>query len=111
MRKKASPEKQGKIRMLKALAVCAALTAADAFCTAAGMRLEMIDEANPLLAGWMSVSPEYTGLAVFLGTAALLALLYAVSGRVSWTGGAVSGIAAVKLTVLGLHFSWILHLI
>ncbi|SMC59996.1 DUF5658 family protein [Papillibacter cinnamivorans] len=111
MGKRSKQGKQLKDRIKKAAAACAALTAADAFCTASGIRLGTIEEANPLFSGWISLSPGPAGLAAFLGTAALLALLYASRGRVSWIGGALSGIAAVKLAVLGLHFGWMLYLI
>ncbi len=87
------------------------LTLADAACTAAGMYLGVITEANPLLRGLMTAHPALTagGVCVFVG--GLLLLMYSVRAQVKWLGSALSALAVVKLAVLGMHLGWILQIV
>lgn len=84
------------------------LTAMDAVCTAAGLRLGVIAEGNPLMAAPMYAAPGITAAAVCAGTAALLALIWRLRRRVPWAGAALLGVLAVKLGVVGLHLRWII---
>lgn len=95
--------------MKRILLLIFALTILDAACTAAGLRLGAITEANPLMAT-MTAHPTLTGTAACVGTAALLLWLYSVRERVRWLGPALVGVSAVKLGVMGLHMHWILSL-
>lgn len=87
------------------------LTLSDAVCTAAGMRLGVIAEANPLLRGLMTAHPELTsaGVCVFVG--AILCIMYPVREQVRWLGSALSAVAVIKLAVLGMHLGWILQIV
>lgn len=102
--------KDGKKR-LKTAWILIALTAADCACTASGVRMGAITEANPLFLGWMSISPEYTVSLTFAGVSAMVLIVYILGSRVPWSGTALAGLAAAKLAVLGLHFGWILRLL
>lgn len=86
------------------------LTAIDSAYTAAGLRLGVIAEGNPLMAAPMYAAPGITAAAVCAGTAAMLALIWRLRRRVPWAGAALLGVAAVKLGVVGLHVYWILTL-
>lgn len=93
--------------MQKSLKLILALTAADAVCTVAGLRLGAITEGNPLLAAPMTVAPELTAAAVCAAVAGLTAWLYSVRGRAPWLGTALAFVAGIKLWVMALHFRWI----
>jgi hypothetical protein len=83
------------------------LTLTDAICTAIGMRLGVITEANPLLRDVMTASPILASMGVCLLVGALLYFLYLFRGRVKWLGPALYAVTAVKLAVLGMHFAWV----
>ncbi|SMC39447.1 DUF5658 family protein [Papillibacter cinnamivorans] len=86
------------------------ITVMDAVCTAAGIRLGVIAEGNPLMAAPMYAAPGITAAAVCAGTAALLALIWRLRRRAPWAGAALLSVLAVKLGVVGLHLYWILAL-
>ncbi len=88
-----------------------ALTAMDAACTAAGLRLGAIEERNPLLCRVMTAHPVMTGAAVCMAVTALMLWLYSVRERVRWIGPALIGVAAVKIGILALHLQWIFALL
>lgn len=91
-----------------AIVLVAALTVTDAICTAAGLRLGVISEENPLLSTCVTASPELTGVLVCGAVGVLLLWLYSVRERVRWITLPLAGVAAAKLAVLGLHFAWMI---
>lgn len=97
--------------MRKLLIAILTLTAADAACTAAGLRLGTIQEGNPLLCHVMTAHPVMTGAAVCVAVAALMLWLYSVRERVRWIGPALVGVVAVKLAVMGMHIHWIITIL
>jgi len=84
------------------------LTLLDAAFSAYGMRLGLIGEANPILRGFMERSPELSALAVFLYTAALMAVVRRLGPRCRSTVPLLYGLCGVKAAVIGLHIGWML---
>lgn len=83
------------------------LTVLDIVFTAAGLKLGVIIEANPILNYFISVSMELTFLCILAYVAAALIFMYKVSPGIYWLNPALAGLAAVKLYTVVLHVSWI----
>lgn len=97
--------------MRRLIILILALTVADAVCTAAGLSMGVISEANPILSGIFPASPVLSCAALCVFVAVLLRLLYFLQDRVKWLKNALTAVAAVKLVVLGMHFAWIARVI
>lgn len=74
-----------------------------------GVRLGVIEEANPLMAPVLTASPAaLAGLKLLVVAAAVAALVWAYPRRPRFTGGAVALLSLVMLGVMGMHLSWVL---
>jgi inner membrane protein involved in colicin E2 resistance len=83
------------------------LTILDITLTAAGLQLGVIEEANPIMNYFISLSMELSMIGVLLFVGAMLIFLYKASLKVNWLQKAVTGLAYIKVYVLLLHLSWI----
>ncbi len=82
--------------------------AADLVLTAWGLRLGVIEEANPLLAPLFSVSKPLTVVGGLACVTAALALLWRHRHRVRWIHPVARLLLAFRVVVLGMHIVWIL---
>lgn len=87
------------------------LTIFDVACTAAGLRLGVITEGNPILTGVMANSPELAAAGLCIVVGAVLLWLYSVRKKIRWLIPALAAIATIKLAVVGMHLFWIATII
>ncbi|NLY39771.1 MAG: hypothetical protein GX044_10815 [Firmicutes bacterium] len=96
-----------KITVRKLIAVVALLTVLDILLTVCGMQCGYLEELNPLMKillesnHWFLFLPPYFTL--------LFGLLYRFAGRVTWLGGAMFALVAIKTAVLVQHLSILLN--
>ncbi|MGI5971916.1 MAG: DUF5658 family protein [Oscillospiraceae bacterium] len=96
------------IQFINRLIIAAFLmTLADAFCTVAGIRLGVIEEANPILRSAMELDPVVTALAACAYTGGLLLIVYRFGNRCRTTLPLLLVLCAVKAAVMILHAGWI----
>ncbi len=83
---------------------------ADLLLTAWGLRLGVIEEANPLMAWLFSISKPLTlGIGTAVMTAALGFLWY-VRKKIAWFETVVRGLLAIRVVVLSIHIYWLLQI-
>lgn len=83
------------------------MTVVDAASTVTGVKLGVIEEANPFIQAAMTNQPILTGLVVCLAIGAILYGIYRVRHRIRWIGYAMGGVLVVKIGVIALHINWI----
>ena len=80
---------------------------ADLALTAWGIAIDIVPEANPIMARAYDVSLVGTVVAGSLLTAAACYFLHWARERVAWVDVALWGLLAVRAVVLGLHAVWV----
>ncbi len=93
--------------MKKLLGTIFALTVIDVAFTVMGLKLQLIEEANPLLRSVMACRPVWGGIALCIMVGGALYFIYRVRNRVRWLKYVMPEVLAAKLYVLWLHISWI----
>jgi hypothetical protein len=83
------------------------LTILDILFTAVGLRLGLIEEANPIISYLFNLSMGLSVLCVLLFVGIMLIFLYKASQKIHWLHKALTGLAAIKIYVLLLHLKWI----
>jgi len=76
------------------------LTAADIIATAYGIKLGIMQEANPLLAYGMHNHPILTGMCIMALVAGALVIMYRCGEKVKWLPGVTAAILAIKVLVV-----------
>jgi|GEM_PF-2688268 len=84
--------------------------ATDLVFTAWGLRLGIIEEANPLLAHFFSISKPLTVIGGLFCITGALALLWYYRERLYWIYPVTRVLLAVRVLVLGMHIYWILQI-
>lgn len=87
------------------------LTIFDAAATAAGVKLGVIEEANPLICRIMTCHPVLSAVSLSAVIGAALYVIYKVRNRVHWLAYAMCGVLVVKIWVIYLHINWITQVI
>jgi hypothetical protein len=83
------------------------LTTLDILLTTIGLKLGIIEEANPIMNYLMNISLALSMLCVLLFVGAMLTFLYKASYKIPWLHPALNGLAGIKVYVLMLHMKWI----
>lgn len=82
------------------------LTIIDVVFSYIGLKLNYIQEFNPVMNYFINLSLPLTMAAVLVGAAILLYLIYSLS-YFRWIAYAMAGVLVVKLIVVGMHAVWI----
>ena len=93
--------------MKRLLTVVFIMTVIDAASTVAGVKVGVIEEANPFIQAAMTNQPILTGLVVCVAIGAVLYGIYRVRHKMRWLAYAMGGVLAVKVVIMGLHVNWI----
>lgn len=83
------------------------LTTLDILFTTIGLRLGIIEEANPIMNYLIDISLALSMFGVLLFAGAMLTFLYKASANIHWLHPVLNGLAAIKVYVLMLHLKWI----
>jgi hypothetical protein len=75
------------------------LTVFDVFLTVYGYRIGILEEANPVMAGFIHNAPEISGIAILIMVSAILYLFWKVRGKIAWLTKALAFLCVCK-TVL-----------
>lgn len=86
------------------------LTLADIVLTYYGLSLEVIREANPLMARLFDVSPIFSIILAICFVIGACLFFYKVRHRITWLPAALILILVIKLGVIGLHLRWLIQL-
>ncbi|QUH26658.1 DUF5658 family protein [Serpentinicella alkaliphila] len=83
------------------------LTVLDILFTCIGLKLDIIEEANPLMDYFLNISMHFTVLFVLLFVGISLVFIYRVKSQVPWLPKVLVALAVVKIWVIVLHIRWI----
>lgn len=88
-----------------------ALTIIDVALTSIGIKTGFVEEANPTLQALYAISPVFASAVIVVFVGLILLMIYKVQHRIKWVNRGLMIIFAVKIAVLGFHFSWIAQVI
>jgi hypothetical protein len=83
------------------------LTTLDILFTTIGLKLGIIEEANPIMNYIIDISLALSMFCVLLFVGAMLTFLYKASSKIPWLHPVLKGLAGIKVYVLMLHLKWI----
>jgi hypothetical protein len=87
------------------------LTVVDAICTAVGVHLGCVEEANPFFQSMIMSHPVLAASAVCAGVGAVLYGMYLVRNKVRFMAPLIIGLLIIKLAVVGMHIGWMAQII
>jgi len=87
------------------------LTIVDAVCTAIGVHLGVVEEANPFFQRVVMAQPVLASTAVCIGVGGILYLVYRLRDKVRFMVPLMVGLLIVKLVVVGIHLEWMAQVI
>lgn len=96
------------MRRLWAFIAIFILSVMDALLTATGIRIGIIEEANPLLRDLLHTTPFTGAFMVILFVSAMLLIVYKYQHKIRFINHALVLLLMVKVGVIGLHIRWII---
>ena len=97
--------------MKKTLWAIFVLTVVDVVSTNAGLRMGIIEEANPIMFRPITSHPAVTSVLIVIYTGAVLYGIYKVRNKIKWLPPVMVAILVGKVFIAGLHVYWILLVI
>lgn len=88
-----------------------AVTIIDDICTAVGIRMGFIEEANPILSDAMTNYTALSGLTIIVFVGIILYGIYKVRAKIRWLPIALSFVLFIKIYVIWMHIHWISQVI
>jgi hypothetical protein len=86
------------------------LTLMDVICTVVGIKVGIVEEANPIFKGLMNAYPIVTGIMVFIFLTVILVLVYKYGYISSLTLPMLWFVLLLKIAVAISHLYWIFFL-